>query len=596
MLDLDVLIAEKNARDRARTEPARATTERYVAVATTIRERFHAKQLAAALSAALRKLLLTTRRAGKSTLVLGESFAQALERRFRCMYCHATYAEAERIAWRGDMGDGWRDLCDTHGLKVASRRDKYDADLTYDCLVNEVDLTIDFRNGSQLSIFCADREADQDKLRGGEKDLIIVDEAQKFPGLDYFVDDVATAMLAKPYGARQGVMILAGTPSRNLSGLFYEASKPTDHGPRKVGKDGLPVWEVHEFTVSDNPYYAAVRKHEGRYEVYSYETKTTLAGPFETRAEAEGAAIPLRWAATAGAELERRGWDISKPPPQFIREWLGQWTKGDALYVYAVHAAPPVLFAPSCVDLESGRYDHALALAGLPQHVLGDNGWNEPIDWYYTLGVDFGFDPDPFAWVLWAWSPMVMEVYEMGSWKRTRLFPDAMRSHLMNIWAQVKDRLFSIRADAGGAMANAMIEEWEEVVKLPLAAAEKHAKQTYQELYNGELHAKRMLYRTGSLLLQEQQHLQWRVMPSGKRIENADRAVDGVVHGNHCCDAGLYGWRDIMGRQTEFVRPGLSAEERDQEIIDQLRQRRIEKRQTDWRTARKDRATERVIR
>lgn len=596
MLDLDVLIAEKTARERARSEPARATTERYLEVATTIRERFHAKQLAAALSQALRKLLLTTRRAGKSTLVLGEAFAQALERRFRCMYCHATYDEAERIAWRGDMGDGWRSLCDKYQLKVASRRNDYEKDPTYDCLVNEADLTIEFRNGSQLAIFAADRAEDADKLRGGEKDLIIVDEAQKFPDLDYFVDDVCTAMLAKPFGSRQGVLILAGTPSRNLSGLFYEASKPADHGPRKVGDGGLPVWEVHEFSVTDNPYYAAVRKHDGKYEVYSYDAKTVLAGPFETRAEAEAAAVPLRWAATAGAELKLRGWTLDKPPPQFVREYLGQWTKGDALYVYAVHSEPPFEFADVRVDLESGRYHHAAAMADLPPHVLGANGWSEPIEWYFTLGVDFGFDPDPFAWVLWAWSPMVMEVYEMGSWKRTRLFPEAMRSHLMNIWSQVKDRLFSIRADAGGAMANAMIEEWEEVVKLPLAAAEKHAKQTYQELYNGELHAKRLLYRKGSLLLQEQRHLQWRVMPSGKRVENADRVVDGTVHGNHCSDAGLYGWRDIMGRQTEFVRPGLSAEEKDQEMIDLLRQRRIAKRQTDWRTTRRDRAAERTLR
>lgn len=593
MLDLAVLLAEKAARDRARSEPVRATTERYRACALTIRERFHAKQLGAALSEALRKLLLTTRRAGKSTLLLGESFAQALERRSRWMYCHATRAEAERIAWRGDMGDGWRDLCDKHELKVASRRNDYENDPSFDCIVNEADLTIEFRNGSQLAIFCADRAADADKLRGGEKDGIIVDEAQQFPDLDYFVDEVATPMLAKPFGSRQGVLILAGTPHRNLSGLFYEASKPTDHGPRKVGEDGLPVWEVHEFTVSDNPYYAAVRKHDGKYDVYSYESKTVLAGPFDTREEAEEAAKPLRWQATAGAELQRRGWDINNPPPQFIREWLGQWTKGDALYVYAVHAAKPVEFAAVRVDKESGRYDHANAMRDLPQHVVAAAGWSEPIEWYFTLGVDFGFDPDPFAWVLWAWSPMIVEVYEMGSWKKTRLFPDAMRSHLMNIWAQVQDRLWSIRADAGGAMASAMIEEWEEVIKLPLCAAEKHAKQTYIELYNGELHAQRLRYRTGSALLTEQRNLQWRVMPSGKRVENADRVVDSVVHGNHCSDAGLYGWRDVMGRQTEFALPQLTSEEKDQQLLDELRNRRIEKRRQEWRGAQRNRTAER---
>ena len=54
-------------------------------------------------------------------------------------------------------------------------------------------------------------------------------------------------------------------------------------------------------------------------------------------------------------------------------------------------------------------------------------------------------------------------------------------------------------------------------------------------------------------LLAEQRELQWRLLPSGKRVEWKERTVDGVKHGNHCSDAGLYGLRDILGRQTQHA-------------------------------------------
>lgn len=537
---LAALLAESQARESRAKDAGADRADRWNGIAEKLRAPFHPKQRAFASSKHKRRAAKCTRRAGKSVGILSESMARCLERpRYRVLYCHETRDEATPIAWRGDNRDGWRDLVDDIGLRVALTRKQFESDRETDCLVNETNLSIEFRNGSELRIFCADSVKDADKKRGVQKDLVIVDEAQKFSNLAYFVDDVVEAMLARPADQDAGELWLTGTPSRQLAGLFYEATKEPEQGARPVNDHGLPVWEVHEWTVSDNPFF--------------------------------GATPEARWAETGGKTLARYGWSIEAPPPQFIREWLGKWSTADALYVYSVHAHKPHEFAPTRVDVATGRYDHALALADLPLSVLDERGRSEPIRWFFTMGADFGYSPDPFAWVLWAWSPQIEEVYEMGAWKRTLLKPDEMRDHMVAVYEQVKSALVSIRGDAGGALASASIAAWEEVIKLPIEPADKHDKETWQELYCGELAAYRIRYRVGSVLLEEQRHLQWRMTPQGKRIEWADRTIDTgtekVKHGNHCCDAALYAWRDIAGRETRHPEPPRTPEQRDAALL-----------------------------
>lgn len=531
-ISIAALLAESQARELRAKDAGAEMRERWRGVIDDLRAPYHDKAQAFTASPSLRTAVIATRRASKTFTISHESFALALERRFRFVYCHATRDEAKRLIWRGDTRDGWRDLVDDCGLTIAHTRADFEKRRDLDCLVNESDLTIEFRNGSQLAIFCADRAADADKLRGGEKDGLCVDEAQKFPDLLYFVEQVAEPLLAKPHGQRPGFLWLIGTPSQNLAGLFFEVTREADQGPRKAG------WEVFRFAVTDNPYF--------------------------------GATAQERWDATAGAELLRKGWTLESAPPQFVREWLGRWTTGDALYVYAVHAAKPAEFAPVRVD-EDGKYDHDAALRDLPPFVLDEQGVREPIRWYFTMGGDIGFRPDPFALVVEAWSPQVEDVYEMMSWKRAGLMPEAMRALMVAVYDQIRERLVSIRMDAGGAGASALIAEWEAVFKLPIEPADKHGKESWQELYNGELYAKRKHYRKDSALLAEQRELQWRTLPSGKRVEWADRTTSaGEKPGNHLCDADLYATRDIAGRQTQFTPPPSTVEDRDRQMLREI--------------------------
>jgi hypothetical protein len=535
LISLAALLAERQRRDELgrvkTTDEGPSFLERCYQLAELLRAEYHPKQRAFCRSKAKRRWAKCTRRAGKSRGCLRESLARALERpNFRAIYCHATRAEARRIAWRSDTRDGWRNLIEQLGLRVATTRKQFDKDSRTDVLINEGELTIDFRNGSQLAIFAFDRAEDSDKIRGGEKDLVWVDEAQLVPDLRYFVEDVCEGLLAKPRG-EAGELWLTGTPSRTLSGLFFDVSKEPEQGEREAG------WEGHEFTVKDNPYFGSTEQE--------------------------------RWESTGGEVLRKKGWDPKNPPPQFVREWGGKWTTGDALYVYAVHARPPHLFAPARVDRETGRYDHATAMRDLPTFITNASGRQEVIEWYFGLGVDIGFRPDPFAWVLWAWSPQIADMYEMGSWKKTELIPDRMKDVLARIYEQVGDRLVGFRGDTGGAGASSMIAGWVEQWNLPIEAADKHEKGVWIELYNGEVYARRIHYRIGSVLLAEQRELQWRELKSGERKEHAKRRVkdpatgEEYVPGNHCCDAGLYSYRDAVGRRLTFPEPPATPEERD---------------------------------
>ena len=531
---LELLLAEKARREvkeRGEREAAEGYRQRFVELAARLRAEYHPRQRAACISRAKQRAWKCTRRAGKTRGGCRETMARCLEKRTRVLYCAATRDEAQRRAWRTDTRDGWRDLIEQGGLRVAKTRAEFDKVHTTDVLVNETTLTIDFRNGSQLAIFAADRPEDQDKLRGGEKDIVWVDEAQIFPSLTYFVEEVIEAMVAKP-GDERGEVWLSGTPERNLAGLFYDVTKEPEQGER------APGWEVHEWSVVDNPKYGRTPEE--------------------------------RWAATAGKTLALKGWDPENPPPQFVREWLGKWSTGDALYVYAVHAAKPHEYAPVRVDLETGHLDFAAAYRDLPEWVTNEDGKQEAITWYFALGVDFGGDPDPFAWVMWAFSPQIADMYEMGSWKETNLVPDTMRDILHALWKQCGHALVSLRGDSSGALGAPTLKGWEESIGLPIEPADRHGKPTWFQLYNGELYAHRIHYRADSLLLQEHRELQWRIVKtSGKRVEWADRRIkdprhgDDYVPGNHCSDAGLYSYRDLVQRRIEFDPPPLTEEERD---------------------------------
>lgn len=518
------LLAEKRRREIAAREAAAKLAERFTRIAGELRAPFHEHQQAFFTKRAgqqRNRAACTTRQSGKTSGGTRETLARALETpNVRWVYVISTREEALKRCWRNDTDEGWTQLVRRFGLEEAANRKAFEKGKG-DCLIDSQWLTIEFRNGSQLDIFAADDEKSTNKLRGVQKNGIWVDEAQQFPGLAKFCEDVVDGCLA----VRRGETVLTGTPSEFLDGLFYDVTRDDDLSARKPG------WDVCAWSCVDNPVFGTT--YEERYE-------NAIA-----------------------SKIREKKLDPDNLPPGFIREWLGKWVATEARYVYRVQTKTDdeLCFAPTRTkplpsaleviqQLSSepiAWYDHAAALADLPSHMRGTR---RRIEWSFGLGIDFGFSPDPFAISLIAWSWDLPDVYEMWSWKQVRLYPTWQKKILDWFWREVPG-IERMVADPGGAQAKAEIEGWAQFTDLPIEAADKAQKRLWIDLRNDEISTGRYHYRAGSVLLDEHRHLMWRLQGS-KLLEHADRQLqDGRIPGNHASDADLYITRTIVGLRAE---------------------------------------------
>jgi hypothetical protein len=450
----------------------------------------HPKQHAFTHDACDQVAAVCTRRSGKSRGGLREYYAYACAvPGSRQVYINETREECIKIAWEGKDGL----------LKI-------EKEFKAGAVPNHTRLILRFPNGSVIELFGGDDRKQLDKQRGTPANRYWVDEAQKLPYLQMFVEDVLQANCTD-YG---GSIWITGTPSEDCVGYFYDVSRED--------ADALPGWSVHRFSVVDNPFF--------------------------------GATPDERWERTAGAILRKNRWTGEEP--KFQREWLGKWVRTDARYVYAVHAAPRLglTFAPvrtrprEVLGRADSFYDHHAAVADLP---LRANG--KAHEWFFALGADLGFHPDPFALAIWAFSPTSRDIYELWSWKRTNLVPDDQKLILEMLQADVP---FSVMV-SDWAGATGLLAGWQER-GLPVEGADKSGKRTWQEMLNGDIRSGRVHFRVGSALLYEMENLVWRPQTSGNAPpkEWADRVLpNGTVPGGHCADGALYSYRHL----THYLNP-----------------------------------------
>jgi len=591
-------------REQARRHPVPVTVGRTrgAKAAAQIREWMYPKQRAFFTSRARWRATCKTRRAGATAGGVRELLARALSiSGFRATYVTDTKVNARERAWTNDNKSGFCDVVRSLGEPVRLKRKKLEA-YKIGGIVIEVrngDMKLDFGNGSQIELFGADNLRDQGKKRGSAKGVFWIDEAQDFPLLDNFVAVISASM--RDFG---GQCWLTGTPGVDCAGLFYEVTKELEEGEER-----LPGWEVHTITVADNPFFGAVvdsTAPEGTTVYYvednlAHSPELTLAerathryGPYTDRTDADKAAAQVRWDVTAGAEkLEK---NLKGDEPDFVREWLGRWVKADARYVYPVHSVPKhqLLFAPQRLadnpfvgtdprfDGHPPWYDHQLAIRDLPR--VGRDG--RPHKWLYSLWFDFGFHPDPFAAVLWAFTPSLNDVYEMFSWKQTRVHADDQAGYIKLLW-DVEPSIVSFGGDAAGKDAD--FAEWARRFNLPLEAANKPGKNTLEELLAGDIRRGLVHLREGSPLYSEMRNLVYLPTKPGKTREvHKHRVVNGIVHGDHCCDAARYGFSALTHYLSQVAgdkpKPGsreaLQAEERkierSIEKADAIRERKLE--------------------
>jgi hypothetical protein len=420
-----------------------------------------------------------TRRAGKSReLVLEMAEVAATVPDARVIYLNETRTECERIAWLGNGRDGLLTLNEKHRLGGEPNQSK---------------LAMWFaKNGGLIEMVGADDKRATNKLVGIAPHLVVIDEAQKAPHLSHVVrNSLGPAMMdAAMTTGTPGRIIIAGTPSEDLFGMFYDATR------EDAERD--EAWSMHSWSVVDNPFFGATP--EERYDN-----------------------VVVQYCKSHHLELDS---------PEVLRAFGPKWVKTDANYVWHVHRVPEhdLCYAPARM-LADGSPDIPKALADLPKLPFGKQ-------WEFTLAADLGFDPDPFAVVVWAWSFGSPAIYEVCSFKRHRLLNDEQRDVLDALEKQVG---FAITvADAGGQGKTTVAgwtREWQRRWNKPIIEAQKTRRHEHIELLNSDLRGGKVKLRRGGLLIEEAKRATW--MPHsgfGKLRENPQTP-------NDLMDAGLYGHR-----------------------------------------------------
>ena len=177
-----------------------------------------------------KRVACCSRRAGKTQGLIRGMILRALERpRSVIAYFGMTLKSARKIVW--DVPDGIPDIITQLGIDAV-------------CEVNESEHRVSFKNGSVLWVTGCETKPDARMWKGLRYDLAIVDEAQDWTEeiLAYLVHEVLSPALMD----RKGEMVLTGTPSALLDGLFYQAA----NGNRKG-------WSVHSWTCFENPHLDA---------------------------------------------------------------------------------------------------------------------------------------------------------------------------------------------------------------------------------------------------------------------------------------------------------------------------------------------------
>lgn len=278
-------------------------TERELGIAEELRAKWFPKQRDFFMSPSRRRVAFCTRRAGKTIGIALWFLVSMLENPTSLhLYLAQTSGAAKLYLW-----PELKRLIDEHALPFKT---------------NETDLTIQHKRGlGMLILKGADKEDEIEKLRGPKWLKVALDEAATFGA---YMENLITEVLGAALRDQMGHLIMAGTAGKIKAGIFYEAC----HGLRKRKSDGQPVYELHQWSLQDNPFLPDDAKNE------------------DLIIDDEG---------FSGVD-----------DPRFLREFRGVWAVGESERMFAGFTA------------EKNTYDAPLPLEHDWRYLLGcDFGWND---------------------------------------------------------------------------------------------------------------------------------------------------------------------------------------------------------------------------
>lgn len=113
---------------------------------------------------------------------------------------------------------------------------------------NETSLWMAHNRGmGRLVLAGADKADEIEKFRGPNWRLAVLDEAASFGA---HIENLIVEVIGPALRDHGGHLLMIGTAGRHKQGVFYEAA----HGLRKRKSTGEPLWELHKWSLVDNPY------------------------------------------------------------------------------------------------------------------------------------------------------------------------------------------------------------------------------------------------------------------------------------------------------------------------------------------------------
>jgi len=165
------------------------------------------------------KTAVCSRRAGKTTGIAADMVDTCnRESNVICLYLTLSKRNARNIIW--------------HDLQ------KILLDHELDVKINQVEMSVLFKNGSKINIEGAKDRSEVEKYRGWKLRKCYIDEAQSFrPYIKELVNEVITPALRD----LRGELYLTGTPGPIPAGYFFECSQSKK-------------WHNHHWTAFNNPF------------------------------------------------------------------------------------------------------------------------------------------------------------------------------------------------------------------------------------------------------------------------------------------------------------------------------------------------------
>ncbi len=199
-----------------------------------------------------------------------------------------------------------------------------------------------------------------------------------------------------------------------------------------------------------------------------------------------------------------RGW--TDDSPTYRREWLGEWVQDDEALVYRF-----------------SRERNLVAGVAMPQTRV--------------CGIDLGYDDDT-AFAVWGANHESGEIVCLETFKKPKMTLDAICEE----WRRLDARYGFARtvADSGG-LGKMVVEDLKRRFGLPIDTAQKQHKLDFIEHLNADFQAGRVKLVEGATApyVEELVQLPWDQDKLPKRVEDPRFP-------NHCSDASLYAYRELM--------------------------------------------------